>query len=309
MHLLAPSLLHNQPSNYKLYAKTFTQQLPQYGKGNPMNLIVASNKDPASLNIKEKLLKNHPFQKTNRIYQQNPLLTAEISGKNITLATLSEESVHAQYLQDDFSDAELIVFISRHSSQSGTPTLTVHVPGNFGAAELGGLPKTVSTAPAVQMQTALKTLAQMKEKLSLNYEVSYEVTHHGPSLEVPAMFVELGSSPLQWSDQVAALAVATAAISAITSSGEPQGRVAIGIGGTHYNQKFSQLALQGKATFGHMIPKYAIKNLDLPLLLQCIQKTQGKVCVALIDWKGIQSQDKPELLKTLKTVGVPCEKV
>jgi D-aminoacyl-tRNA deacylase len=275
-----------------------------------MNLIIASNKDAASLNIKAQILSSYPFRENQQTYRQNPTYNAQINSKNITLATLNEESVQAQYLPKDFPDAELIVFISRHSSQSGKPTLTVHVPGNFGAAELGGLTKTVSVAPAFAMQTALKALMQMKEKLRLNYEVSFEVTHHGPSLDVPAMFVELGSSALQWSDQTAASAVAYAAISAIVNS---QARasipVAVGIGGTHYNQKFTQHALADKALFGHMIPKYAVPIVDSELLLECIQKTREKVSVALLDWKGIKSVDKPSVIEALKTARLPYEKI
>jgi D-aminoacyl-tRNA deacylase len=303
--------LHNKPSNYKLYAKPFTlSSATTYPKETVMNLLVASNKDPASINIKEQILKTYPFQKITQTYRQNPLYTTNIAGKNITLATLNEESINAQYLPTDFPDAELIVFISRHSSQSGTPTLTVHVPGNFGAAEFGGLPKTVSVAPAVAMQMALKALAQMKQKLCLTYEVSYEVTHHGPSLSVPALFVELGSSALQWGDQTAAGAVAYAAMQAITNSPASIGcPVALGIGGTHYNQKFTQLALEDKAVFGHMVPKYAVEHFDRELLAQCIQKTQGNVSVVLLDWKGIKSQEKPAILSALESTQLRIEKI
>jgi D-aminoacyl-tRNA deacylase len=275
-----------------------------------MCLIVASNKDPASLNIKNQILTHYPFTKSTETFQQNPVYTADISGKTMNLITLSGESVNAQNLPENYPNAELIVFISRHSSQSGKPTLTVHVPGNFGAAELGGLPRTVSVAPAFVMQTALKALAQMKQKFGLNYEVSYEVTHHGPSLDVSALFVELGSSPLQWGDQTAAGAVAYAALEAITNPSSSIGiPVAVGIGGTHYNQKFTQLSLTDKAVFGHMIPKYAIPNLDSALLLQCIQKTREKVSVAILDWKGIKSQDKPALLAMLKEADLPFQKI
>ena len=144
-------------------------------------------------------------------------MLAEIEGKKVTLATLSEESVKAQDLPEKFPNAKLIVFISRHSSQSGKPTLSVHTPGNFGDAELGGLPKTLSVSPASAMQNALKALMHYKEALNLDYEVSFECTHHGPSLNVPTMFVELGSSPTQWSDLKAAEAVAHSAMSAIAS--------------------------------------------------------------------------------------------
>lgn len=274
-----------------------------------MILLVASNKDIASLNIKEQILSHYPFRRTAKEFQQNPTFTADINGKNVTLVTLNEESVKAQNLPDNFPTANLVVFISRHSSQSGKPTLSVHTPGNFGDAELGGLPRTVSVSPASAMQNALKALMHYKEALHLNYEVSFECTHHGPSLNVPAMFVELGSSPAQWSDLRAAEAVAHSAISAIANFVAPTTSAVLGVGGTHYNQKFTLMALVGEAIFGHMIPKYAVHLIDSEMLSQCMQKTLEKVPLAVLDWKGIKSEDKPSLLSALETVGLPFKKV
>ncbi len=274
-----------------------------------MILLVASSKDPASLNIKEQILKHYIFNQTAKNYDENPVYTADVNEKQVTLITLNRESVRAQDLPEKFPKAKLIVFISRHSSQSAKPTLTVHTPGNFADAELGGLPRTVSVSPAVAMQTALKALMHYKESLSLNYEVSYEVTHHGPSLNVPAMFVELGSSPQQWSDTVAAEAVAHSAMTAIANFEKPLSSAVLGIGGTHYNQQFTLMALMGAATFGHMIPKYAVSAIDAEMLRQCAEKTLEKVPLALLDWKGIKGEDKPNLLSALESIGLPYKKI
>ena len=274
-----------------------------------MILIVASKKDTASLNIKQQILNHYPFNKTAATFQQTPIYTADINGKNLTLATLSEESVNAQNLPESFPEAKLIVFISMHSSSSGKPTLSVHTPGNFAEAELGGLPRTVSVSPATAMRDALKALLHYKEELNLDYEVSYECTHHGPSLNVPTMFVELGSSPAQWSDSKAAQAVAHSAMCAIANFSASANLAVLGVGGTHYNQKFTQMALADEAVFGHMIPKYAVSMVDSEILAQCIEKTLEKVSLAILDWKGIRSQDKPKLLSALQNVGLPFKKV
>ncbi len=69
------------------------------------------------------------------------------------------------------------------------------------------------------------------------------------------------------------------------------------------------MALAGEAVFGHMIPKYAIGNIDSEMLAQCVEKTQEKVSLALLDWKGIKSEDKPNLLSALETVGLAFKKV
>jgi D-aminoacyl-tRNA deacylase len=273
-----------------------------------MILLVASNKDIASLNIKEQILSHYQFAKTTESFQNNPLYEANINGNTITLATLNEESVRVQNLPEAFPNAKLIVFISRHSSQSGKPTLSVHTPGNFAQAELGGLPKTVSVSSATGMCDALKTLQRYQDELRLDYEVSYECTHHGPSLAVPTMFVELGSSELQWRDSTAAQAVAHAAIATASNFSSPKESAVLGIGGPHYSEKFTRMALAGEAVFGHMIPKYAISAIDSEMIQQCVKRTVEKVSLALLDWKGIKSEDKPGLLTALQKAGLAFKK-
>ncbi len=274
-----------------------------------MILLVHSTRDIAGVNIAENMLKLYPFTKTKQSYQENPVYAAEINRKQISFITLNQEAVNAQYLQDDFPNAELIVFISRHSSQSGTPTLSVHTPGNFGDAGLGGLPRAISVSPATAMRDALKALLRYKEDFSLNYEVTYEGTHHGPSLNLPTMFVELGSSPAQWSDSKAAEAVAHAAMTAVANFSAYSSEAVLGVGGTHYNQKFTSMALAGEAVFGHMIPKYAVSLVDAEMLAQCVQRTFEKVSSAVLDWKGIRSQDKPKLLSALQEVNLSYKKL
>ncbi|HUK84619.1 MAG TPA: D-aminoacyl-tRNA deacylase, partial [Candidatus Acidoferrum sp.] len=83
----------------------------------------------------------------------------------------------------------------------------------------------------------------------------------------------------------------------------------IGIGGTHYNRKFTCMALVGEAIFGHMIPKHVVCKIDLEMLMQCRTKTFEKVSLAVLDWKGIKSEDKSNLLSALRDVGLPFKKV
>ena len=274
-----------------------------------MILLVHSTRDIAGVNIARSILQRYSFAKTMQTYQENPIYTAQINGKRINFLSLREEAVCAQYLPEDFPDAQLIVFISRHSSLSARPTLSVHTPGNLGEADLGGLPRTLSVAPAVAMQTALKALYRLKLEMNLNYEVLYECTHHGPSLNVPVMFVELGSSEPQWNDSTAAQAVGDAAMYTVANFSAPTGSSVLGIGGTHYNQKFTGMALAGEAVFGHMIPKYATTTIDSAILSQCVKKTLEKVSLAVLDWKGIASQDKPKLMSALLEIQLPFKKV
>jgi D-aminoacyl-tRNA deacylase len=274
-----------------------------------MILLVASNKDIASLNIKNQILSHYPFKETTESFQENPLFEAEVNGKKLKLVTLNQESVYAQELPSFFEGLELIVFISRHSSESGTPTLSVHAPGNLGVAELGGLPRRVSVSPANCMRDALGVMMRLKEDMKLGYEVSYECTHHGPSLDLPAMFAELGSSSEQWGDSEAAGVVAHAVMEAVSKFGEFEAAVVLGVGGPHYNGRFTRLALEDQIAFGHMIPKYAIPYVDLEILRQCVGKTLEKVEHAVLDWKGIRGEHKSRTVKMLEELGLPIQRI
>jgi len=274
-----------------------------------MILLVASSKDIASLNIAKQVQSHYSFNKMKETFLEDPVYSGEVNRKKVIFITLKEETVHAQNLARFFNDLELVVFISRHSSASGTPTLSVHTPGNLGEAKLGGLPRKVSVAPAIAMRDALKTMERFKEEMQLNYVVSYECTHHGPSLDVPTMFAELGSSEKQWSDSKAAEVVAHAAMEAISKFNGYKGSAVLGIGGPHYNERFTRLALKDGVVFGHIIPKYAISCVDAEILSQCVEKTVEKVEYAVLDWKGIRGENKSRLLETLQEINLRFEKI
>jgi len=274
-----------------------------------MILIVASNKDIASLNIKKQILNNYSFSKVSEEFKENPVYEATFSDRLVKLVTLNKESVYAQNITNFFTNLELIIFISRHSSASGTPTLSTHTPGNLAEAKLGGMPRKVSVSPANAMRDALKAMMRLKEEMQLDYDVSYECTHHGPSLNVPTMFTELGSSPTQWKDLEAAEAVAQATIEAVSNFSDFPAKPVIGIGGPHYNDKFTRIALKDDLAFGHMIPKYALPHIDLEILNQCVEKTLERVQLAVLDWKGIKGEHKPKLVETLKKMNMPFKKV
>ena len=270
-----------------------------------MLLIVASTKDVASVNIAQKLINLYGFKEAETSFQHNPMYIKTIQGKEVKLVFINEETIWAQYITDHFSP-ELVVFVSRHSGVAGIPTLSVHTPGNMGNAELGGMAKRVSVCSASAMKNALLELARVKVENSLPYEVSYECTHHGPSLDVPTMFVELGSSLEQWKDLKAAEAVAHAAMAAISK--ESKYPTVLGVGGPHYNERFTKIALTTPTAFGHIIAKYAIPQLDAEMVKQCVQRTVEKVELAIFDWKSMRAMDREKIITALKELNVSVER-
>ncbi|MEM3715532.1 MAG: D-aminoacyl-tRNA deacylase [Candidatus Bathyarchaeia archaeon] len=272
-----------------------------------MILFIASKIDVAGLNIARKLIEAYGFKESSEIFLGNPVYVRRIKGSETAkLVFVNNEPVETQGIPYP-SDLKIAIFISRHSSKSGTPTLSVHTPGNIGEASLGGISGKVSISPASAMKAALIEMRKARDEMSLPYEVSYECTHHGPSLDFPAMFVELGSSIEQWLDLKAAEAVARGAMAA--AENENIYPTALGIGGQHYNEKFTRMALTSDIAFGHMIPKYALGYLNEPMLKQCIERTVEKVEKIVLDWKGIRGEDKSRLMEIIRSIDLDVEKV
>ena len=271
-----------------------------------MILFVASTKDEAGMNIAKKLIDNYNFEKLSETFHKNPLYSKTFQNKETKLLFINTEIVDTQFLGDLFNP-QLIVFLSRHSSAKGIPTLSVHTPGNLAEAKFGGKPRKVSISPAAAMKNALREMAKLADEGGLDYEVSYECTHHGPSLDAPAMFVELGSSPQQWKDMKAAEVVAHSAVAVVSDCSGCS--AVVGVGGPHYNKKFTKLALGTRAAFGHMIPKYALAEVDAEMVGQCVERTVGTVDSVVLDWKGIKGAYKSKIIAALEELGVPSERV
>jgi D-aminoacyl-tRNA deacylase len=269
-------------------------------------LLVASKKDDAGINIAKALVEEYKFEELAETYQNSPIYLKKLLHKELKLLFLNNEIIDTQFLGDIF-DPELLIFLSKHSSSMRLPTLSVHTPGNLADAKFGGIPKTVSISPAVAMKNALLRLSELTTRTGIDYKVSYECTHHGPSLDIPSLFVELGSSLIQWNDMKAARVVARAAISAISEAHSYS--VVLGIGGPHYNSKFTNMALTSSMAFGHIIPKYAIGSIDIEMIKHCIEKTLGLVEYVVLDWKGIKGEHKSKIISALDLLNIPFKKI
>jgi D-aminoacyl-tRNA deacylase len=270
-----------------------------------MILIVASTKDIASMNIAQQIIERCSFDKLSDSFQGNSIQFKHVANRDIKLVFTNQDLIHSQNITEHFT-TDLVIFVSRHASQSGFPTLSVHVPGNLDKAELGGLPRRVSICPASAMKEALLELAKAKDEGNLPYEVSYECTHHGPSLDVPALFVELGSSPEQWKDLKAAEAVAHAAMAAATK--DTKHPTVLGVGGPHYNERFTKIALTTNRAFGHIISKYAAPSAEPEVIKQCVQRTVEHVEAAVFDWKSLRAGERNRIITVLKELNVSTEK-
>ena len=209
---------------------------------------------------------------------------------------VAERLIHAEGI-DRKTDADLVIFISRHSSVNPVPILTVHITGNFRDAELGGTARTLAPAAPAMMQATLRSLARHCPE---GYRVSYEVTHHGPTdLSLPSFFVEIGSTEKEWTDPAAGLAIAQSVLSAVPQDPVPL----IGFGGTHYAARETEISLTSRGAFGHIAHTREVATLDETMIKAMMEKS-GAVAV-YIDRKALNREDLNRLSGMLAATGIP----
>jgi len=239
-------------------------------------LILANDSDPVARNIRDHLLGlwNH---ETIGNYEGLPIFKGK-SGKtelaSIPISALELDNPYTAIFPSA-SPPDIVMYLSRHQSVSGNKSLTVHPIGNFSKAEYGGRERTLVPATPHIMTSALRILSGKEVE---GYECTFEATHHGPFNDVPTFFIEIGSTLEAWNDPVAVRAVAETVLEIVEmyeTTGIEQGKTCIGLGGGHYAPRHTKYALKEGLDFGHIVPSYAGKHLDIELAEEVIRKTPG----------------------------------
>ena len=268
-----------------------------------MNIaIISYSKDKASINIKENIVNNFDFNESDEKFDNNNIFQTTIDNDIIKLYTINSEHIYTDGL-DRKIDADLFIFISKHSAVEGRPSLTCHPIGNFGKAEKGGREKTLCTAPSFFLKNILNELNKNSD--DADYDVTMEATHHGPFLEKPILFVEIGSSEKEWEDQNAGSIIAKSLISTIKNNSNNNDSInknfneknnnyesIFVIGGSHYNHVATKAMLKTNFGMGHICAKYNLENLDESLIKQAMKKTIPEARFVLLDWKGLGKEKK-----------------
>jgi len=245
------------------------------------------------MNIASRLLENFEWSETGKDFEGEPIR----QHKNIEFAFTETLHVFADNVEP--LETDLVVFISSHKSEAGKPTLSTHPIGNWGKAELGGKDKTIiPTNPGVMKKFLLGLQAKQQER-ELDYEISLECTHHGPLLSKPTIFIEIGSSPKEWADEKAALAVAEVVMENIRN--QEKFTNCVGLGGQHYPHEFTKIELRTDYALGHMCPKHNLAKLDTELLQQAIKCSVAEKIV--LDWKGLGPQ-KQQVKELVEATGI-----
>jgi D-aminoacyl-tRNA deacylase len=193
-------------------------------------------------------------------------------------------------------ETDCIIVLSTHKSRSGAPMLTAHFPGNWSDAQMGGKSRTLNIAHGRLLKQIIRELTTANRKHKLDWPLYIEADHHGPSADIPIIFVEIGSTEAEWRDETAARIVAEAVNNATKTqnrrpktgnrqleTGRRELETVFGIGGGHYSREFTKLVLeQDDFAIGHICPKYAIESLDEDTFRQAIEKSVDPVKKVLV---------------------------
>ena len=258
-----------------------------------MILILGSYADIASTNIFKHIISVADFKNIS----ENLYIHKSLYLRMIDSPLIYAENIDEKIRNVDKIDFDEIVFISRHKSESGRVSLTVHPIGNFGEARYGGREKTLCPSSPITMVALLRTLYKYYPDIT-----SYEVTHHGPYVNTKSTFIEIGSDENSWRRKEFAEVIAEAILK-LLDDGIKEFDIYVGIGGGHYAPRFTEISIKENVAFGHMVSKYYVPYLTQNLLREAIEKTPG--CMGIcVHKKSIRSDARKriaEMAENMKT--------
>ncbi len=226
-----------------------------------MIALVYSSSDPAGSGIASYI---REVCRSEEIELSGSSRAWALRGLDAVMLEFDVDVIYFDFLDEVVSNVAYYVFLSRHSSSAGIRSLTTHHTGNpYGSADAGGRPYELSFANPPLAWAFLKGMAEGVDSSGLTgFRVVYEATHHGPTnLTKPLTFIEIGSTPQEWRLRKAHELLGNVIIDSVKHYSNLKCIPTGGFGGQHYAEKFSERALRLGECFGHIIPRYALREL------------------------------------------------
>jgi len=183
----------------------------------PATLFIGTTTDPASSNIVSHLLEKNQWENMPQVKSDDSL----DCGTAYKIRSINEDCLYFLWMQNlpllhlDCGDEKFstyfdtseyaiteALFLSKHAAASGTLSLTVHpigIPWLTDASRSGGRPGRCSP-PNPRIASIYREILKTVKMNNLHeeYQVTMEATHHGPYMQVPSCFIEIGSTDSCW---------------------------------------------------------------------------------------------------------------
>jgi D-aminoacyl-tRNA deacylase len=146
----------------------------------------------------------------------------------------------------------------------------------------------------------LKLVVESLKRLS-SIEVLVEVTHHCPcAIDTPSLFVEIGSSKSEWTDDALGDTMAQAILSLDSPLLNSQCVTAVGFGGPHYALRHTEVLLGSDICYGHIFATYQLERLSPAIVQEAFERSRAQF--AYFDRKQMGAE-RDRLLSILQNLG------
>ncbi|XP_031478754.1 D-aminoacyl-tRNA deacylase [Nymphaea colorata] len=245
-------------------------------------LVVATTEDPASIGPASAFLAMSSEWRPGPSLQED--IKSHVHGHVRLLiqdaSIVSEDHLDKRWQALTGEVVEEVMFLSKHTAVSNKPALTVHPIGVPHLREdetplQGGRPGWAAP-PNPRVGPWLRLLKKIANSHNLipEFEVTLEGTHHGPEIDIPTLFVEIGSTEEYWRRQDAAQVVALLLWQGLgLDSGGGDGigkwngnseknKVLLGLGGGHYAPRHLDVVVKDGVWVGHLLSGYSLPMED-----------------------------------------------
>ncbi|KAJ7521904.1 hypothetical protein O6H91_19G073800 [Diphasiastrum complanatum] len=240
-----------------------------------VSLLVATTADKASIGPALALLARStswlpgPSLQNFQSFASGSVRLLQIDG-----SIVGEDHLDRRWQAETGECVKEIIFFSKHTAASNKPALTVHPIGlphlKSNEKPLAGGRAGWAAPPCPRLGPWLRLLKEVavSQKLVPEFEITLEATHHGPEVNTPCMFVEIGSTEEYWGRQDAAEAIATVFWKGLGLDGGPGvgnwtqeesgKKVLLGLGGGHYVPRHMDIGQKEGVWVGHLLPGYSL---------------------------------------------------
>ncbi len=300
-----------------------------------VTLLIVSEGDVASTNLRDRLLERIEMAIVGEVEGRVVFGCQKIRMWSVSDSALFEDKIDRRYSEATGESITDAIFLSRHSAASGRPCLSIHPIGllnPLAEPKFGGRPGRLPP-PNLRISAWIRWLGEVtshRKSGKLAWDVSLEATHHGPWLDTPSMFVEIGSTEAEWVDpepariwaEVLAIGLGLEPIPPWASRDlvencisplSQKGPIVLCIGGGHYAPRHADMVHRTGSLLGHIIPGWAFSEMKNPddwifPIRSALESTRlaagGREIVVHLDRKSFRSSERQHIVSLCASLGL-----
>lgn len=239
-----------------------------------VTLILCSESDDASVNLRDSLLRSSEWAQ-EEIFSHGSVvkhLICDVHILSIKKIHIHADSIDTVHENETSCKINEILVLSRHVSSTDTPAITLHaigLPGIYPSGmpgKSGGINGHL-VPPSPRFASLYREMLKeaREKKLDEYFDLTIEATHHGPVVNTPTLYIEIGSTESDWSREDALKVWASVLCKVLGLTGNTpmgnwkgEGDVMIGLGGGHYAPRHKAVVEKGNIWLGHVLAGYSL---------------------------------------------------